>query len=98
MEWVVAIAVAIFGSSGLWAYLASRQKKSDANEMLLKGLAHSALVTQGRYYAKRGWITPEEYSDYYNMLYLPYKQLGGNGSAERIVNAVDSLPLQQPKE
>ena len=31
MEWVVAIVVAVFGSSGLWAYLASRQKKAAAN-------------------------------------------------------------------
>ena len=31
----------------------------------------------------------------YNYLYLPYKELGGNGTAERMLNEVKKLPIKR---
>ena len=35
-----------------------------------------------------------EYDNLYNYLYKPYKSLGGNGSAERIMEEVKKLPIK----
>lgn len=45
-------------------------------------------------YIKRGWITKDEYEDLRDYLYKPYKELGGNGSAERIMLEVDKLEIR----
>lgn len=57
------------------------------------GLAHDRLVELGMRFIDRGMITKDEYEDYVKYLYLPYKDMGGNGTAERIKNAVDALPI-----
>ena len=46
-------------------------------------------------YIERGYITQEEYDSLYNYLYIPYKELGGNGTAERMVNEVKKLPIKR---
>ena len=45
-------------------------------------------------YLKRGYIYEAEYDKLYNYLYVPYKSLGGNGSAERIIEEVKKLPIK----
>ena len=44
-------------------------------------------------YLDRGYITRDEYENLYQYLYKPYKKVGGNGSAEHIMNQVDKLPI-----
>ena len=45
-------------------------------------------------YLERGYIYEGEYDNLYNYLYVPYKALGGNGSAERIIEEVKKLPIK----
>jgi hypothetical protein len=45
-------------------------------------------------YISRGWLTQDEYDEFYNYIYAPYKALGGNGVTDRIMAAVTSLPLR----
>ena len=94
-EVLIAAITAIFGSTGLWTYIQNRNKKRDQVETLVKGLAYNAIVYQTRYYLNRGTITDTEFKDMYNMLYVPYKQMGGNGTAEKLFNEVENLPLDQ---
>jgi hypothetical protein len=46
-------------------------------------------------YIQRGWITEEEYKNLNDYLYKPYEELGGNGSAKRIMMEVNKLPIRQ---
>lgn len=95
-QWVgaiVALAVAFAASGGFWSYLSSRTSKSSHVEKLLLGLAYSALVARGEHYLGRGWITQDEYDDFDTYLFRPYKELGGNGAAERLSDQVRRLPF-----
>lgn len=94
---VVTCVAAILASSGLWAYIQTKDTRKDARLRLLLGLAHDSIVTQGQAYIKRGWITYDEYEDFHKYLYDPYKAFGGNGLAERVVSEVDRLPIHHPE-
>ncbi len=63
---------------------------------MLLGLAHDRLVRSGTFYIERGWISPDEYENIYDFIFIPYKELGGNGAAERIVENVKKLPFKPP--
>lgn len=62
------------------------------------GLEHDRIICIGKKHIANGYITEEDYDDFYKYLYEPYKHLGGNGTAERIWNQIKELPSQPPKE
>ena len=80
-------------SSGFWIYLRNRNVSKEANTRLLMGLAQDKISYLGMKYIQRGWVTADEYEHLRQYLYEPYTELGGNGMATRIMNAVDELPL-----
>ena len=60
---------------------------------MLVGLAHDRIVYIGIQYIERGYITRDEYENLHDYLYVPYSKLGGNGSAKRVMDEVDKLPI-----
>lgn len=100
-EQVTGIIIATMASTGFWTYIQNRSKKAKLNESLMMGLAYYRIVQTGFTYIERGWITKDEYDDFYNHLYIPYKAFGGVGLSDRIFKDVDSLPIigvEPPKE
>ena len=100
MKWqiVTLIVSAVFGSAGLWAFLSAwverRSAKRSAEAQLLLGLACDRIVRLGMTYIQRGWISKDEYETLHDYLWLPYKKCGGDGTAERVMNAVDKLEIR----
>ena len=86
----IAIAVfgAILGSSGLWAYITARRAKDTHRDELLKGLSYLIIIDKANEYIDRGAIGSDEFSALYNLVYANYKELGGNGAAERAARAL----------
>lgn len=83
------IAGSVLASSGFWAYITKKSDKSTCMTQMLIGLGHDRVVYLGMKYLERGdWITQDEYENLYEYLYKPYAKLGGNGSAERIMDEV----------
>lgn len=93
---IVPVIVAVLASSGLWAFLLKRADKKDAKSDMLMGLAHDRILYLGKSYLERSptYITVDEYDNLKNYLYEPYRRLGGNGTAERIMNEVEKLPIK----
>lgn len=86
----------VIASSGFWAFIQRKsQTKSTTNKLLL-GLAYDKIVTLGMTYVDRGHITRDEYEEFVTYLYQPYKECGGNGTAERVMAEVAKLPLVSP--
>lgn len=83
---------ALLGSSGIWVWLNTRSDRNNSEDRLLLAVARIQLVTQGREYLKRGYITMDEYEEYEDY-YTLYSDLGGNGLARRIFKQVDDLPM-----
>lgn len=91
----VPLVVAVLTSSGLWAVVAKRVDKGDAQRKMLVGLAHDRIVHLGMVYVDRGYITQDEYENLNDYLYAPYEKIGGNGSAKRVMEEVRRLPIHK---
>lgn len=96
LQMVLTIVGSVIASSGFWAYIQKKAESKDVKSEMLIGLAHDRIVYLGMSYIERGWITQDEYENLHDYLYIPYKKLGGNGSAERIIAEVNRLPIHKP--
>lgn len=88
--------ITLLASSGFWTFILKRSDNKNARTRLLIGLAHDRIMHLGYSFIQRGYITKEEYDDLRTYLYEPYKDAGGNGSAEKIMNEVHALPFYNP--
>ena len=91
---VLPLAVAILTSGGLWALVGKRQEKNNAERQMLVGLAHDRIIHLGMVYIERGYVTQDEYENLQVYLYEPYEEMGGNGSARRVMEEVRKLPIR----
>lgn len=94
VERVLTIFAAVLASSGFWAWLQKRSERKDVRTRMLVGLGHDRILYLGMKYIERGYITHDEYENLYEYLYKPYSEIGGNGSAKRIMGEVDKLPIR----
>lgn len=83
---------ALLGGSGIWAWAKSKTERNDTEDRLILQVAKNQLISQGRAYLKRGYITMDEYEEYESE-YDTYARLGGNGLARRVFKQVDELPI-----
>lgn len=101
----LAVVFAILASSGFWAFItviaqkhlenkySVSSRESVEREMLI-GLAHDRILSLGMKYIQRGYITRDEYENINQYLYEPYSKLGGNGSAKKIMEELNKLPIK----
>lgn len=104
---IVAIiaAVSSSGVSSLLIYLLQRRDKrkdqetdrEKAKTQILVGLARECIVDRCKYHLESG-ITYDEWRDLEEHLYKPYRALGGNGTAERLMKDVSSLQFIVKRE
>jgi hypothetical protein len=101
MQWwqtLLTVIGTIAASTGFWTWLQKRTDKKDVRTRMLIGLAHDRIIYLGMCYISRdggGWITQEEYENLNDYLYKPYEEMGGNGSAKRIMEEVRKLPIRK---
>lgn len=93
MQMALTVVCAVIASSGFWAYIQKRSEKKDVKTQMLVGLAHDRILFLGMSYIDRGSITRDEYENLYEYLYRPYEKMGGNGSAKRVMQEVNKLPI-----
>lgn len=94
IQMILTILGSVLASSGFWAYMTKRSDRNTAEKDLLIGLAHDRIMAAGETYIRRGYVTSEEYENFYEYLYGPYEKAGGNGSAKHMMNEVDKLPVR----
>lgn len=64
----------------------------------IAGLEHDRIIHIGKGYIQQGHISLEDYDDIKKYLYDPYKALGGNGTAEDVMDRLKSLVEKQGSE
>ena len=98
---ILTIVGSIFASTGFWAFVTylmqRRDKKVSTEGKMLRGLAHDRICYLGEVYIKQGYISKDDYENLHDYLYLPYEELGGNGTAKRIMDEGKKLPLRDKK-
>lgn len=101
----LAVVFAILASSGFWAFITvivqkhlenkySVSSRENVEREMLIGLAHDRILSLGMKYIQRGYITRDEYENINQYLYEPYSKLGGNGSAKKIMEELNKLPIR----
>ena len=93
LELIVTVIVTMIGSNGLWAYIQSKSTHKSALEKMILGLGHDAIFRVADHYIRRGGITLDELEDLNKYLYKPYKEMGGNGTAETATEKCKELPI-----
>ena len=95
--YIITLIVAIFGSTGFWSWLSGRRTKKDGATKLILGLAYQQIIRSAEHYIKRGFIDSDEYNELNRYLFEPYTAMGGNGTAQKLMEEVKHLPTR-PKE
>ena len=85
----------ILASSGFWMWMMKKLSGKDAANRMLMGLGHDRIIYLGLHFIDRGFVSTDEYENLYEFLYTPYREMGGNGSACRIMDEVKKLPLKK---
>ena len=62
-------------------------------DRMLLGLGHAEIFRVAEKYIHRNAITTDEMEDLEKYLYKPYSELGGNGTAQAIVEKCKQLPI-----
>lgn len=98
-ETIKVIVLAIFASTGFWAFITSvfnklSDKRSAQNQMIL-GLGHDRIIALCEKYIAQGWIYSDDFENLHDYLYVPYKRMKGNGTAEKLMHDVEKLPIKQ---
>ena len=93
----VTIICACLASSGLWALAGKLLEAKSAKTRMIIGLGHDRIVYLGMKYIERGWILTSELDNLETWLYKPYRAMGGNGSATRIMDEVRKLPIHSTR-
>ena len=94
-QMIITIVSSVLASTAFWAFLTKRLDKKDVRNQMLVGLAHDRIMYLGMIYIERGYITQDEYENLHDYLYVPYEKMGGNGSAKRVMEEVDKLPIHK---
>ena len=93
---MIEIILAVVASGGFWTLLqtiiANRQKKKSAESRLILGLAFDRICERAERHLEDGYISTDDYNDLIKYLYAPYKEMGGNGTVERLMLQVKALP------
>lgn len=93
MSTLITIVCAFLASTGFWAFLTSIIDRKSARTKMLLGLGHDKILYLEMKYIERGNITQGEYENLKKYLYEPYKKMGGNGTAERLMKEIDKLEI-----
>ena len=100
IQTILTILGSVLASSGFWAFMQKRSENKDSDNDLLLGLAHERIMSLIATYMSRRdengnpWITQNEYEDLHKYLYTPYKNRGGNGSAEKAMKDLQKIPMR----
>ena len=90
------IIVAIFGSSGFWLVIQKVIERKSALRQMVFDIGYERLISACRKYIEAGWIDLDELEELDKHLYQPYKAMGGNGTAELLMEKVQKLPNTRP--
>lgn len=98
---IITAAASIIAGNGFWQWIiskreraSSKQDDTDALTSLIMGLASIKGQELGFSYIRRGYITADELKDLEKYIYN-YRELGGNGVLERLMEEVLKLPLYE---
>jgi hypothetical protein len=93
LEILASIVIAGLMSSGFWLFMSKLNESRGLERKLLMGIAHDRIIWLEFHFLEKGQITRDEFENLHDYLFVPYKELGGNGTAERVMTEVKKLQI-----
>lgn len=90
---ILTIVGAIFASQGFWTWVIQRNSRKSAKTRLIMGLGYAEICRRASIYLAQGGVTTDEYQDFVKYLYKPYHDMGGDGTAEKLMHEIEKLPI-----
>lgn len=94
MHEIILILSTAIASSGFWGIIQYIIEKRSSLSGALVGVMHYQILQLANKYINRGWVHQNEYDDLLMYLYKPYKELGGNGTVDNVMEKVSRLPFE----
>lgn len=98
-EHVITIIGAVFVCNGFWEFVTKywekKGNKRSNDQKLLMGIAYKQIVEMCHHFIEAGEIESDEYKELNTYLFAPYKAIGGNGTAARLIAEVEKLPIKK---
>ena len=95
---IVTIIVAVVASSGFWnllnLYIDKHHKKRTRLEEAMMCVLHDRVYFLCRQYIGKPSIAHDDY-DNLNKLFSAYTDLGGNGTAKKLMGEVEKIPISE---
>lgn len=92
------IVIAIVGSNALFTFIqfliTRHDRKKDPEAKLLLGIAHDRIIYLCEKAMERGWTTSGE-MDNISQIYMPYAEMGGNGTGKTMFERYKNLPIKE---
>lgn len=98
MEYWITGCFMIFASAGFWTFVTRILDKKSTKTQATLGICYLGVKMSCKMILAKGWATPDEIEDLEKYLFEPYKALGGNGTAERLMEKVRELPIRDRGE
>jgi hypothetical protein len=95
---LVTIGTAVFASTGFWSFVQNKFSQRSAESRLIMGLAFAEICRRCEIYIAYGNITRDEFQDLLKYFYTPYRDMGGDGTAERLMEEIKRLPIVTEEE
>lgn len=99
----ITVFTSVLASSGIWSLILYQMQKKEREKekaedkdsvesKALKALLHDRIFVVCKDAITAGAVSPDDYNNL-KYLYEPYRALGGNGTAKRMMDEVERLPL-----
>lgn len=95
---IITILAGILGSTGFWMLVQNQREKKSKERMAIMAMLYMAVKMSCKSCLRRGWASTEEIEDIEKYMFEPYKSMGGNGTAELLMNKIQSLPSTPPED
>lgn len=91
----IVFGTALSGLSGLYIRLKAKLKRQKIIEAAILALLHDRLYQACNFYLERGYCSVDDKKNI-EYMYKPYRELGGNGTAEHMYKQCQDLPIKSP--
>ena len=95
VEWLFGLIIA--GMGVVYKQLKSNINQNKAVKDGIKGILHNEIIYRCKKILIIGYVTPDDLEEL-EYLFKPYKELQGNGTAEKLINRVYQLPMKEMEE
>ena len=89
--------ILVVGMTTMYKILLKNVKENKALKDGMKGILHNDIIYRCKKFLIIGYVTLDDLEEL-EYLFKPYKELGGNGTAKKMMDRVYNLPIKKEED